>query len=644
MEPQKSVRPYGSWSSPISAELVAQAGVRLGQPMLSGNYIYWLESRPTQGGRQVLVRCGFDANCVDLTPHDLNVRTRVHEYGGGDYTVSHGNVYFSNFSDQRVYCQKPGEPAQPVTPPTGMRFADFAADSRRNKLVAVREEHTSGREPTNTIVSLDLCCVSEGNVLVAGNDFYASPRLSPDGKRMLWLTWNHPNMPWDGTELWVADIDSEGDVSNARLLAGGKNESIFQPQWAEDGSIYFVSDRSGWYNIYREQDAEIRSITQMQAEFGRPQWVFGMRTYAVLSPSRLICTYCSGGIWYLASIDTESLEMSTYDLPYSSILGVAAAHQRVVFWAGSPTNSGVLVLFDPSNGRSQVLRASSDVQLDPGYVSVPSEIEFPTEGSLTAHAFFYAPKNRDYEPPVGEKPPVLVISHGGPTGSASSVLDFAIQYWTSRGIAVLDVNYGGSANYGRSYRERLKGTWGLTDVSDCVNAVRYMAECGAIDLERAAIRGGSAGGYTTLAALTFTDVFKAGASYYGVSDLELLARDTHKFESRYLDGLIGEYPAKKRVYHERSPINFTHRLSCPVIFFQGLEDKVVPPNQAELMAEDLKNRGLPVAYVVFEAEGHGFRQAENIKKAISAEYYFYSKVFGFEPANGVEPVVIFNME
>ncbi len=514
-------------------------------------------------------------------------------------------------------------------------------------MVCVREDHTvAGREAVNAIVSLDLDGGGDGDaqVLVSGNDFYAAPRLSPDGTRLAWLTWNHPNMPWDGTELWVGELRADGSLGRTERVAGGPAESIFQPEWSPGGVLHFVSDRTGWWNLYRWRDGRIEPLAEMAAEFGLPQWVFGMATYGFASAERIICAYTEGGTDHLAALDTATGRLAPIDTPYAEIGAVRVGPGRALLLAGSPTEPTSLVQLDLATGQCEVLRRSSGVPVDPGYLSPPQPIEFPTEGGLTAHAFFYPPRNPDYVAPPGERPPLLVISHGGPTGATSSTLDLRIQYWTSRGIGVLDVNYGGSTGYGRAYRGRLEGRWGVVDVDDCANGARYLVGRGAVDGDRLIIRGGSAGGYTTLCALTFRDVFQAGASYYGVSDLEALAQETHKFESRYLDRLVGPYPERADLYRERSPIHFTDRLSCPVIFFQGLEDPVVPPSQAEQMVEALRAKGLPVAYVPFEGEQHGFRRAEHIKRALEAELYFYAQVFGFALAEPVEPVPIENLQ
>lgn len=643
---QPRVAPYGSWKSPITSDLIVGGTVGLTQPWLSGDYVYWIEMRPTEGGRMVIVKANAAGEFTDITPPPFNARTRVHEYGGGDYTVNGADVYFSNFSDQRLYVQKDGAPPQAITPAENVRYADPIFDATRQRLISVREDHRqTGREAINCLVSLKLSDNPDcGEVLVSGNDFYSSPRLSPNGSRLAWLTWNHPNMPWDGTELWTAEINADGKLVNHQLIAGGVSESIFQPEWSPDGTLYFVSDRTNWWNLYRvNKDGGIEAVHEMAAEFGMPQWGFGMSTYAFESAGRIICNYIEAGISHLVSIDTASGQVNPIECPYTDVRYLRAKPGTAVMRAASPAAPAAIVTLDLESGRFKQLRQAHNLKIDAGYISTPKPVEYPTENGLTAHAFYYSPANRDFQAPEGELPPLLVQIHGGPTAAATTASSLSIQYWTSRGIAVLDVNYGGSTGFGRDYRERLKGQWGIVDVDDCANGALHLVNQGLADGKRLMITGGSAGGYTTLCALTFRRSFNAGASHYGVSDAEALAKETHKFESRYLDGLMGPYPEKRDIYYSRSPINFTERLSCPVIFFQGLEDKVVPPNQAEMMVEALRAKKIPVAYIPFEGEQHGFRQAKNIKRALDGELYFYSRVFGFELADGVEPVVIENL-
>ncbi len=651
--PEVKTAPYGTWKSPITSELIVARTVGLGEVVLDGEDIYWIESRPSEGGRNAIVHRSPDGELVDVIRTPFNARTRVHEYGGGSFTVHEGVVYFSNFADQRLYRVESNPLLEggmgiphPITPETALRYADGVIDTERNRMLCVREDHRiTMREPINTIVAVDLAGdIDGGEILVEGNDFYAAPRLSPDGKQLAWLTWNHPNMPWDGTELWVAEVQEEGALGEPQKVAGGDEIAIFQPAWSPDGVLYFISDVTGWWNIYRWHEGRIEQLVEMDAEFGRPLWVFGMSTYDFESADSMICTYTQDGIWYLARLDLRTEELTTFDLDYTHLQGPAVAPQGVIVRVGSPTESRAIARWHPESGEVEILRQASDLDIDRPYLSEPQSLEFPTEEGRTAHALFYPPQNPDFEAPEGELPPLLVFIHGGPTAAASSTLKLGVQYWTSRGFAVLDVNYGGSTGYGRAYRQRLQGEWGVVDVADCVNGARYLVEEGLVDPERLAIRGGSAGGYTTLCALTFHDVFSAGASYYGVADLEALAQETHKFESRYLDSLVGPYPEEKERYEARSPIRFTDRLSCPVIFFQGLEDEVVPPNQAERMVQALQEKGVPVAYQPFEGEQHGFRRAENVKRSLDAELYFYSRIFDFALPEPVEPVPIRNLD
>jgi len=640
-----TIAPYGSWKSPITSDLIVSETMGLEQIALDGSDIYWIESRPAEGGRYVVVRMSLRGEIEDMTPAlVVNVRTRVHEYGGGAYAVLNRTLFFSNFADQRLYRQDPDSSPRPITPAGDLRYADGVIDSRRNKMICVCEDHSvPGKEAINSLVAIDLDGSESKKVLAQGYDFYSSPRLSPDGTRLAWLAWNHPNMPWDGTELWIGEFEKDGSLGRAELVAGGLVESIFQPEWSPDGILHFVSDRTGWWNLYRWHNGHLVALTEMEAEFAEPQWRFRLSTYSFVSPDHIICAFTQDGIWKLVSLNTTSREIDPFALPFTEISDVRACKDYVVFIAGSPTEPISIVKLDIRSRETQILRRSSKVAANEGYLSRPEAITYPTGEKLLAHALYYRPQNKDFQAPSGERPPLLVISHGGPTGAASCALNLMIQYWTSRGIAVMDVDYGGSSGYGRAYRERLNGKWGIVDVDDCANGAINLAKRGEVDESRLIIRGGSAGGYTTLSALTFRRTFKAGASYYGISDLEVLAKETHKFESRYLDRLIGPNPECRELYRERSPIDFPEKLSCPVIFLQGLEDKIVPPNQARMMFDALRTKGIPVALVEFAGEQHGFRRAENIKRAMDAELYFYSRIFNFQLAESIEPVPIENL-
>ena len=646
-----AIAPYGSWKSPITTELIVSGAVGLGQISLDGNEVYWVEMRPSEGGRMVIVRRGSDGTILDVTPEPYSVRTRVHEYGGGAFLVAEGTVFFSNFADQRMYRQdRDGEP-RAITPEAPLRYADGVFDTLRGRVICVREDHTGDGEPANAIVAVDAEGVAPQRVLYSGSDFCAAPRISPDGESLAWLSWNHPNMPWDGTTLLLSDFDSEGRLEEPRTIAGGPStssgweESVLQPLWSPEGDLFFASDRNGWWNLYRWSNEEVQPVLEMDAEFARPQWVFDPASYGFLDRGRIACSYVERGVWSIGIIDAGTGVLTRSNLPYSEMGRgeLRVSGNRVAFSAGAPDKPISLMSLDVATGAVETLQQAHELDVDAAYLSAPEPVEFETTDGKTAHAFYYPPRNQDFAAPEGEKPPLLVKSHGGPTASASIALDLGIQFWTSRGFGVVDVNYGGSTGYGTEYRRRLNGTWGIVDVDDCVNAARFLASRGDADPDRLAIDGGSAGGYTTLAALTFHDVFKAGASYYGVSDLEALAKETHKFESRYLDSLVGSYPERQDLYVERSPIHHTHLLSCPLLLLQGLEDEIVPPNQAEMMFEAVKSKGLPTAYVPFEGEQHGFRRSENIKRALEAELYFYSRVFGFEMADDVEPVEIENL-
>ncbi len=637
------IAPFGSWKSPITADAILTGSIGLGSVAIDGNDLYWLEGRPAEKGRNVLVKRDQQRNTNDITPAPFNVRTRVHEYGGGSFLIVNQTIYFVNFADQQIYIQTLNSDPKALTSDTQKRFADFILDTARNRLIAVCEDHSNhGQEPENLLVTIDLK-TGEINPLVSGSDFYSSPRLSPDQKQLAWITWEHPNLPWDSTQLWLADVTETGELNNIQCLAGQTEiESINEPKWSPDGILYFSSDRSNWWNLYRYVQGNIEPLYLMDAEFAYPHWVFGLSTYTFTSTENLICTYTQNGRWYLAAINLKTKEFTPIETSYSNIASLQSNVDIALFIGSSPTESSAVVSLNLQTKQWTVLKRSSELAIDSSYLSIPEAISFPTENGLTAHAWYYPPTNPDYQASDGDLPPLLVKSHGGPTAAAANSLSLKIQYWTSRGFAYLDVNYGGSTGYGREYRQRLDHQWGIVDVDDCVNGAKFLVQQGKADPNKLAISGGSAGGYTTLAALTFRDTFKAGASHYGVSDLTALATDTHKFEARYLDRLIGKYPDEAELYQTRSPINFTEKLACPVIFFQGLEDKVVPPNQAEMMVEALKQKGLPVAYVPFAEEQHGFRIAANIKRALEGELYFYSRIFGFDLADEVEPVEILN--
>jgi dipeptidyl aminopeptidase/acylaminoacyl peptidase len=635
---EPTIAPFGSWKSPITSDLIVAQAISLSEVRIAGGAIYWLEGRPQEQGRFVVVRAAADGATTDLTPPPFNVRTRVHEYGGGAWTVADGEIYFSNFADGRLYRQAPGAAPAPITPaaPAGgqWRFADGMVDRRRNRWIGVREAHTAGSYlPENTIVAVDLRDPDRTpHVLAGGHDFVSSPRLSPDGGKLLWLAWDFPNMPWNGTTLWLAEVGADGMLGSPRAIAGGPSESVFQPEWSPDGArITFVSDRSGWWNLYACDAAAgtLTSLAPRPAEFGVPQWVFGLSTYAFAGADRIVCTYQQAGLGHLAVLDLAGATLREIETPFTDFGSLRAEGDTILFRAGAPDRPGAIVRLDLDTGAHRILKTTTGLLDDPAlglpaYLSRAESVGFPTSGDDTAYALFYPPHNPDYAAPAGDKPPLLVKCHGGPTSAASSSLNLGTQYWTSRGIAVLDVNYRGSTGFGRAYRDKLAGTWGVVDVDDATAGARFLVARGAVDGKRIVISGGSAGGYTTLAALVRQEFFAGGASYYGVSDIAALARDTHKFESRYLDWLIGPWPEAEALYRERSPLAHADRLSKPVIFFQGAEDAIVPPNQTEMMVDALRRRGIAVGYFLFAGEQHGFRKSENIKRALDAELAFYA--------------------
>ncbi|MGV1049600.1 MAG: S9 family peptidase [Solirubrobacterales bacterium] len=636
--------PSASWPSPIDPAVVARAGRRLSSPAIAADgAVWWAEGRPTEGGRVVLMRRPEGGAPAAVTPAEPNVRTRVHEYGGGAWRLAAADlVLFVDFADQRLYRQRPGEAPVAISPepeqPAALRYADFRVTPDGAAVVCVREVHGEG-EPENQIVSLPLDGSGAATVIAAGRDFYSFPRLRPDGERIAWTCWEHPNMPWDGTELWTAPL---ADPERAELIAGGPAESIFQPEWDEAGRLHFVSDRDGWWNLYRAEQAGTTQLTHEEADLAHPQWLFGGATYALLPGGAIACVRTERGEERLGLLDPGAERVRDLGLPFTSFgfPSLAAAGERVAFAAAGPEREAAIVVYDAASGGTETVRESSQESVDPAYVSVPRAIEFATGEGEVAHGFYYPPANPACAGPADERPPLIVQSHGGPTSHATPALDREFLYWTSRGFGVVDVNYRGSSGYGRAYREGLNGSWGIVDTEDCVGAATSLAAAGEVDGARLTIRGGSAGGYATLCALVFHDELAAGASYFGVADTETLARDTHKFESRYLDGLIGPYPERADLYRERSPINFVERLRAPLILFQGLEDEVVPPNQAETMAAALKRNGVPYAYLAFAGEQHGFRRAETNIRCLEAELYFYGRILGFEPADELEPVEI----
>ncbi len=647
------VAPYGSWESPIATEMLTAGALRFDEIDVSDGDIYWVESRPDEQGRYAAMRYSAAGEISEVTTSEFSARTLVHEYGGGSLAVSNGVAYFSNFTDQRLYRRAVDGSDQPtpLSPELPIRFADAVVDDERGRLICVVEDHRrDGLEAENYIgaVPIDGSAADADEIerLHEGFDFCSSPRLSPDGRRLAWICWNHPNMPWDATELWLAEVSARGDLLSPRRIAGDTEGtvSITEPQWGPDGTLYCVSDASGWWNIHRVDGDQLVPVRTMEAEFGQPMWEFSISSYGVLDDGRIAAQYGNADGRRIGVIDVESGSLTEISTPFNTFgFFTAVCGNRVVC---APAGAGVgpaLVAIDVDSGEVETLRASNAPEIDLSYFSEAEPISYPTTGGRTSHAYYYAPRNPEFQAPDGDLPPLVTFIHGGPTSATNPGFGLAVQYWTTRGFAVVDVNYGGSTGYGTEYRRSLNGNWGIVDREDCEAAAQYLVERGDVDPARLAIRGGSAGGYTTLCALTFGDVFTAGASYYGVSDASALAEDTHKFESRYLDSLIGPYPERAELYEQRSPIHAVDRLSCPIIFLQGLEDKIVPPNQAERMVDALRRKGLPVAYIAFEGEQHGFRQAANIQRATEAELDFYGRIFGFTPAGEIAPVQIENL-
>lgn len=638
MSDPKTIADYGTWPSPITAQMIAGTTISLGGVIVDEGNIYWLEGRPSEGGRVVLVR-HTDDGPVDVIPEGYSARSRAHEYGGGAAMVANGVIYFVNFADQRIYTCAGSEDPVPLSADTGDRHSDMILDAARGRLVCVRERHDEDAV-VNEMVGVDLS-TGATEVLVGGHDFVSNPRLSPDGSRLCWVSWELPDMPWDGATLWVSDIAPDGRLEGPERIAGGDGVSVFQPEWAADGGLHFACDANGWWNLHIWNGDGVAILIERDAEFGLPQWVFGMRTYSVTATGEVLASYSQNGIWKLARIVNG--RMRDIEVPYTDVSAPQIVGDRIVFIGSSASTASAVVVWDPATATGDVLKSSLESALDIGELSEPEAITFETSDGAVAHAFHYPPRNAVYTGPGDAAPPLLVRGHGGPTGASSPSFSLAIQYWTNRGFAVLDVNYRGSTGFGREYREALYGAWGVADVDDMEAGAKHLVSRRLADPERLAIRGGSAGGYTALAALAFRDTFSAGASLYGIGDLMTLARDTHKFESRYLDRLIGPLPEDEHLYRDRSPIEHVDALNCPVIFLQGEDDKVVPPNQAEAMVDALDRKGIPVAYVLFEGEGHGFRQAENVCRALESELAFYGRVFGFEPADDLPALDIRNL-
>ncbi len=662
---ERTVAPYGSWKSPVDSATIASGTLRLSQPQFDGEDLYWIEGRPTDGGKQALVRRDKNGLVTDVSPKGFNVRSTVNEYGGAPYLVRDKKIFCSNYSDQVVYQINPDSTAPvderriPLTPEGEFYFADFEYDRKRNRLLLVTEDHSDPtKQPVTTINCVSIAepgaksTKQRMEVLVSGNDFYSNPRVSPDGTLLAWISWDHPNMPWDGTALWMAEIGEDGTLSKHRKIAGADDESVVQPVWAPSGDLLFISDRLGWWNIYSlpnpKKNLNPIALLDKNADCAQPQWVFGMCNYCFLNDTTLAATCFEKGSWNLVTITIDATYRKklaeTIETPLTDISYLTTNGGKLAMIGGSPMMDEAIFEVDTQTWSTSVVKSTTSSTIDTGYISVAQAVEFPSERNLLANAYFYPPTNKDFVAPEGELPPLLLHVHGGPTAAASNTLDASVQYWTSRGFAFMDVNYAGSSNYGRQYRQRLTLNWGLVDLEDCQNAAKFAATNGWVDPKRMMITGGSAGGFTSLCALTFSDVFATGASHYGISNLETLVADTHKFESRYLDRIVGPYPEYKQVYQNRSPINNLDKVARPIIFFQGLEDKVVPPPQTEAMVQALRKKKIPFCYISYEGEQHGFRIAKNIKRTLDAEYLFYTRILGITPCEDLEEIEIENFQ
>lgn len=645
----KQQKPYGSWRSSLTAKALSGQSLRLSETRIdtARGDIYWLEGRPQEGGRTTIMSANALGEVAEVLPAPLSCRSRCHEYGGGSFVVHRGSLYFVGDTDQVIYCLDAGESRPRALSPDkpSLRFADLCLDLHRQRLLAVMEDHSVKQQgeayERNSLVAIPLDGSQTVTPLVSGADFYSNPQVSPDGSKLTWLSWNHPHMPWDASCCWLAELDPLGKPRSPRCVAGGAQESVFQPQWSPEGELYVVSDRNNWWNLYRCcPDTGLSAICEMAAEFATPQWLFAMSCYGFLDDATVLCCYSRDGRWQLAGIDLASGTLQSLASPYSDISALRCSDGKAVFIAAGPTKTPRVVSYD---GSFRELVGAGSCPLQDEDIARPQAFSCPS-GELSVHGFYYPPTNSRYEAVPGERPPLIVICHGGPTGACETSLNMKIQYWTNRGFAVADINYRGSTGYGRRYRDSLKGQWGVGDVADVCNAAEHLVKQGLADPQRLIIRGSSAGGYTVLASLTFANTFKVGCSLYGIGDLEALARDTHKFEAHYCDSLVGPYPEQAALYRARSPIHHVDQLSCPVLFLQGLDDKVVPPSQAETMVAALRAKGLPVAYLTFAGEGHGFRQAASIERALEAELSFYGQLLGFAPGDAIAPLSIDNFQ
>lgn len=642
----KKIAPYGSWKSPISAADVAKSGKRLQQTSIDNGNIYWNESRPKENGRYVIVKADKRGELTDMIPQGFNARTTVHEYGGHTYLVHNGRLWFSNFSDQRIYLLQDGEAPVPVTAESPgektYRYAAAMLDEKRNRLICVREDHSIPGEVHNTLAAVSLDGDRYGNVLFSGTDFVAAPTVNRDCSKVAWITWNHPDMSFDCTTLHVADLDEQGELVNIQSIVR-PGVSILEPKWSPDGRLYFAADVAGWWNICRLTDGDIEVVCEQQAEFSAPQWELGISTFHFISAEEILTAYNLTGVWYLGKINTASGELENIETEFTLISDLKAKDGLACFFASSPTRPLSIVKMDLTTLEQEVVCQSQEIDIPDGYCSIPETIEFSNSEGDKVYGFLYPPTNAEYTAPEGDKPPLVIFNHGGPTHSSTATLDPRIQYWTSRGFVVGEVNYGGSTGYGTAYRRRLKGRWGELEVDDLVSAGRYLVKNNLADPEKTVIFGSSAGGYNVLNVVCHSNFYKVGVDVYGLSDLGAFVEKTHKFESHYMDTLVGPYPEAKDIYDQRSPINKVENIATPLLVFQGLDDRIVLPHQAELIVEELKKTSVPVAYIGYEGEQHGFRKAESLINFMQSQQYFFSVILGIEPADNLPPIDIYNL-
>ena len=618
------------WESPITEDAVVSESLNISDIHLDQEDVYWIEKREFEEGRNVIVKKDKNGNVTNVIPDKFNAKTSVHEYGGGAFAVSNGIVVFSNYPDNRLY--KVSETSTLPTPITednpNLRYANIEFDNLRNRIITVHEDHTNPNDIINSLVSIDLDSPNSMISIKSGADFYSSPSLNPNCTKLAWIEWNHPNMPWDNTSLHIGNISTSGELLNINQISGFKNESVANPIWSPDGILYYISDCSGWWNIFCLKDNEEINLTPIDAEFTQPQWQLGINFYGFISKDTIICAHNTNGIWKLGLLSTSNKKINQILPQFTEIgrAGIKASKEKFVSILGSYDKGYKLYEYNIKDSQINQLSTKEDPDIDKAYYSMPQNIEYQTQGSQYSHGFYYEPTN-----PIHNSsnilPPLIVLTHGGPTAATNGTLNLEIQYWTSRGFAILDVNYRGSTGYGSHYRKQLDGKWGVYDVEDCINGAIYLVNNGEVNPNQLIIKGRSAGGYTALAALTFSDTFTGGVSYYGISDLTALAEETHKFESRYLDSMIGKYPEHKQEYEDRSPIFHIDKITSPILLFQGLKDKIVPPNQSQNMAKLLTQKGIYNNLITFDKESHGFKEPENIKKCLVEELKFYQYIF-----------------